>query len=156
MVNLMLLVMIYSEGNDKKINSILNKYGIKIKTITSASGTASPSVLDYFGLMETKKNVYLAIIPQYDEYKILNKLKNTFTFDKVGTGITFTIPISSSNKSGMSCIRLFSTKSSIVLSEIFSAFNLTKKFVIFPDINLGQSGFSHRYIPPCLSNLVLQ
>lgn len=98
MVNLMLLVMIYSEGNDKKINSILNKYGIKIKTITSASGTASPSVLDYFGLMETKKNVYLAIIPQYDEYKILNKLKNTFTFDKVGTGITFTIPISSSNK----------------------------------------------------------
>ena len=49
MVNLMLLVMIYSEGNDKKINSILNKFGVKIKTITNASGTASPSVLDYFG-----------------------------------------------------------------------------------------------------------
>ena len=98
MVNLMLLVMIYSEGNDKKINSILNKFGVKIKTITNASGTASPSVLDYFGLIETKKDVYLAIIPQYDEHKILTKLKNTFVFDKVGTGITFTIPISSSNK----------------------------------------------------------
>ena len=56
MVNLMLLVLIYSEGNDKKINSILNKFGVKIKTISSASGTASPSVLDYFGLMETKKD----------------------------------------------------------------------------------------------------
>ena len=32
MVNLMLLVLIYSEGNDKKINSILNKFGVKIKT----------------------------------------------------------------------------------------------------------------------------
>lgn len=98
MVNLLLLVIIYSEGNYKKINSILNKFGIKVKTVTNASGTASPSLLDYFGLMETKKDVYFAIIPQYDEYKILNKLKNTFIFDKVGTGITFTIPISSSNK----------------------------------------------------------
>ena len=65
--------MIYSEGKDKKINSKLNKYGVKIKTITNASGTASPSVLDYFGLMETKKDVYIAIIPQYEEHKILTK-----------------------------------------------------------------------------------
>lgn len=98
MVNLMLLVLIYSEGNDKKINSILNKFGIKVKTITNASGTASPSVLDYFGLVETKKDVYFAIIPQYEESKILNKLKNSFKFEQVGTGITFTVPISSANK----------------------------------------------------------
>lgn len=98
MVNLMLLVLIYSEGNDKKINSILNKFGVKVKTVTNASGTASASVLDYFGLAETKKDVYLAIIPDYLEHNILNKLKNTFKFEEIGTGITFTIPISSSNK----------------------------------------------------------
>lgn len=61
MVNLMLLVLIYSEGNDKKINSILNKFGVKVKTVTNASGTASASVLDYFGLAETKKDVYLQL-----------------------------------------------------------------------------------------------
>ena len=98
MVNLMLLVLIYSEGNDKKINSILNKFGVKVKTVTNASGTASASVLDYFGLAETKKDVYLAIIPDYLEHNILCKLKNAFKFEEIGTGITFTIPISSSNK----------------------------------------------------------
>lgn len=98
MVNLMLLVLIYSEGNDKKINSILNKFGVKVKTVTNASGTASPSVLDYFGLAETKKDVYLAIIPEYLEHNILSKLKSAFKFEEIGTGITFTIPISSSNK----------------------------------------------------------
>ena len=98
MVNLMLLVLIYSEGNDKKINSILNKFGVKVKTVTNASGTASASVLDYFGLAETRKDVYLAIIPDYLEHNILSKLKNTFKFEEIGTGITFTIPISSSIK----------------------------------------------------------
>ena len=98
MVNLMLFVLIYSEGNDKKINSILNKFGVKVKTVTNASGTASASVLDYFGLAETRKDVYLAIIPDYLEHNILSKLKNTFKFEEIGTGITFTIPISSSNK----------------------------------------------------------
>ena len=98
MVNLMLLVLIYSEGIDKKINSILNKFGVKVKTVTNASGTASASVLDYFGLAETRKDVYLAIIPDYLEHNILSKLKNTFKFEEIGTGITFTIPISSSNK----------------------------------------------------------
>lgn len=98
MVNLMLLVLIYSEGNDKKINSILNKFGVKVKTVTNASGTASASVLDYFGLAETRKDVYLAIIPDYLEHNILSKLKNAFKFEEIGTGITFTIPISSSNK----------------------------------------------------------
>ncbi len=98
MVNLMLLVLIYSEGNDRRINSILNKFGVKVKTITNASGTASPSILDYFGLLETRKDVYLAIIPDCLEHKILTKLKNTFRFEQIGTGITFTIPITSSNK----------------------------------------------------------
>lgn len=98
MVNLMLLVLIYSEGNDKKINSILNKFGVKVKTVTNASGTASASVLDYFGLAETRKDVYLAIIPDYLEHNILSKLKNAFKFEEIGTGITFTIPISGSNK----------------------------------------------------------
>ena len=45
------------------------QYGIKFKTVTSAIGTASPSVLDYFGLTETHKDVFLAVIPSYLEEK---------------------------------------------------------------------------------------
>lgn len=98
MVNIELLCLILDEGYDKKANILLNRYGIKVKTVTNASGTASPSVLDYFGLTETKKDVYLAIIPDYLKYKILDKLNIVFKLDKEGTGIAFTIPISSSNK----------------------------------------------------------
>jgi len=98
MVNIKLLFIILDEGLDKKVKYLLNKYGIKIKTVTNANGTASPSVLDYFGLTETKKEVFMAIIPDYLSGKIIEKVKTDFNFDKIGTGIAFTIPIASSNK----------------------------------------------------------
>ena len=98
MVNILLLTIILDEGYDKKVNLLLNRFGIKVKTVSNASGTASPSVLSYFGLVETKKDVYLAIIPEYLERKILSRLRNIFKLEKVGTGVSFTIPISSSNK----------------------------------------------------------
>lgn len=98
MVNIMLLFIILDEGNDKKVNNLLNRYGIKVKTVSNAAGTASPSVLDYFGLVETKKEVFFAIIPNYLETKILDKIKTLFNFKVQGSGVAFTIPISSSNK----------------------------------------------------------
>lgn len=98
MVNILLLVLIMDEGYDKKVNLFLNKFGIKFKTVSNAIGTASPSVLDYFGLTETKKDVFLAVIPNYLEEKILTKIKTTFKLEKQGSGVAFTIPIISSNK----------------------------------------------------------
>ena len=98
MVNIFLLAIILDEGYDRKINLLLNRYGIKVKTVSNANGTASQSLLDYFGLAETRKDVYLAIIPEYLERKLLDRLKTIFKLDKEGTGIAFTIPISSSNK----------------------------------------------------------
>ena len=98
MINISLLFMITDEGHDKKVKSILNSFGIKVKTVSNANGTASPSVLDYFGLIERKKAIFMAIIPNYLSKDILNKLNNHFKFDDVGTGVSFTVPISSSNK----------------------------------------------------------
>lgn len=98
MVNISLLFLITDEGHDKKVKSVLNSFGIKVKTVSSANGTASPSVLDYFGLVETKKSVFMAIIPYYLSKDILNKLNDYFKFNEIGTGVAFTVPISSSNK----------------------------------------------------------
>ena len=98
MINISLLFIITDEGHDKKVKSILNSFGIKVKTVSNANGTASPSVLDYFGLIERKKAVFMAIIPNYLSKDILNKLNNHFKFDDVGTGVSFTVPISRSNK----------------------------------------------------------
>lgn len=98
MVNIKLLGLILDEGMHKKANSVLNRLGIKFKTVSNASGTASPSVLDYFGLAHTKKELFLAIIPETLKYKVLEKINNVFHLEKEGTGIGFILPISSSNK----------------------------------------------------------
>ena len=98
MVNIKMLFIIIEEGYDKKIKYFLSKYGIKLKTVSKAYGTASVSVLNYFGLLETEKELFMAIIPDYLSQEILNKLKDNFKLDKLGMGLAFTISITSSNK----------------------------------------------------------
>lgn len=98
MVNIKLLFVIVDEGSYKKVNNVLNKFGIIVKTINGATGTASPSLLDFFGLIESRKEIYMAVIPDYLENDILLKLDAIFDFDKEGTGIAFVLPIASSNK----------------------------------------------------------
>lgn len=98
MVNIKLLFAILNDGYDKKIKSIFNKHNISAQFVTHGVGTASPSLLDYFGLTETKKSVYFSIIPDYLSTKILNQINKEFNIELPGTGIVFTVPISSSNK----------------------------------------------------------
>lgn len=98
MVNIKLLFIILDVGYLKKVNSLLNKFGIKFKTVSNASGTASPSVLSYFGLIDVEKEIYIGIIPDYLSSEILSKINLEFDLTNIGTGIAFTIPIVSSNK----------------------------------------------------------
>ena len=98
MVNIKMLFAILNDNHNSKIETILNKNKISLKLVIHGIGTASPSVLDYFGLIETKKDIYIAVIPDYLEKKLLNHLNKEFKIESPGTGIAFTIPISSSNK----------------------------------------------------------
>ncbi|MBQ7136519.1 MAG: P-II family nitrogen regulator [Bacilli bacterium] len=98
MVNIKFLFAILNSNPKSKIKSIFDKNKVNLKVVTHGIGTASPSVLDYFGLVETKKDIYMAVIPDYLENKILNNLNKEFKIDAPGTGIAFTVPISSSNK----------------------------------------------------------
>jgi nitrogen regulatory protein PII len=98
MVNIKLLFAILNSNPNSKLKSIFNKNKIDVKIVTHGVGTASPSILDYFGLIETKKDIYMAVIPDYLEHKLLNGLNKEFKIDAPGTGIAFTIPISSSNR----------------------------------------------------------
>jgi len=78
--------------------SELNKNNISVQCVTHGVGTASPSLLDYFGLTETRKSVYFGIIPDYLSTQILNHISKEFKIESPRTGIVFTVPISSSNK----------------------------------------------------------
>ena len=107
MINIKILFIIIEEGYDKKIKYFLSKYGIKLKVVLKAFGTASSSILDYFGLLETEKEIFMAIIPDYLSEELLEKIKINFKLDKLGMGLAFTIPINSSNKFIMDSFKTF-------------------------------------------------
>lgn len=96
MTNLKLLVIITEEGHQKKITKIFDK--IDLKMSIQATGTASSSLLNYFGLAETKKNIFIAVIPDYLEKELLNKVNENLNIENPGTGIVFTISLTSANK----------------------------------------------------------
>lgn len=93
---LKLLVVIYN--NEKKIKNILKKYKLRFNLMTYGSGTASPSLLNYFGLDEVKKSIYFSLIPSSLEKKILMELETKLQLKEIGKGIGFTISLTSSYK----------------------------------------------------------
>ena len=93
-----LLFTICNDGYEEELKEIYRKYNISLNTVTYGFGTASPSILDYFGLVETKKNINLAVIPHYFEEQILQQINKCLNINSPGTGIAFTISISSTNK----------------------------------------------------------
>lgn len=91
-----LLVMIYN--NEKKLKNILKKYKLNFNVMTYGSGTASLSLLTYFGLDKVKKSLYFSLIPSTIEEKVLQELETKLKLKQIGEGIGFTISLTSSNK----------------------------------------------------------
>ncbi len=90
------LVVIYN--NEKKLKMLFLKYGLKYQLMTKGRGTASSSILAYFGLEKTKKNIYLSLIKEEQEKSIIDDLNLWCNLNKVGVGIAFTISLTSSSK----------------------------------------------------------
>lgn len=98
MTKLKLLIIITDDHYENRIKEICIKNNISLKFVTHGSGTASSSLLDYFGLAETKKQIHLAIIPDYLEDKILKQINRILNIEHPGNGIAFSISLSSANK----------------------------------------------------------
>lgn len=97
MNKLSLLSMIINHSQEEDFIEFLKDKQAGFKNIIHATGTASESVLDYFGLNEIKKCIILSIVP-YDMSKyILKELKKDkkININEPGNGIAFTIPLSS-------------------------------------------------------------
>lgn len=98
MNNIELLIVISEITNIKKIKIVLESYKIGCKFQFIGEGTASGSMLSYFGLVEAPKVVLFAIIPDYLKKKIAVDLNRMLKLKKLGQGLGFIVPISSSNK----------------------------------------------------------
>ena len=97
MNKLSLLTMIINHSQEEEFIDFLQDKKAGFKNIIRATGTASDSVLDYFGLNEIKKSIILSVVPYNMSKYILKQLKEDkkIKIDEPGNGIAFTIPLSS-------------------------------------------------------------
>ena len=98
MDNLSLMIMIFNKKLEKKYKSILQKSRVKYSTLLYGTGTASSSVLEYFGLNELGRSIILSVLPYNLSKYVLSQLEQKLRMNEPGNGIAFTIPVSSSTK----------------------------------------------------------
>ena len=93
-----LLVTITDKEKDEKILRLYKRHKVTYSISINGIGTASNSLMEYFGLNEIKKNVILSVIPEKLENKILHDLQEKIEVYKPGEGIAFTISITSATR----------------------------------------------------------
>lgn len=93
-----LLCLISNFNDEKSIKPLYDKYNLPYNFAIYGKGTASSSLLEYFGLEEIRKYIYLSLINTLDKKNILNDLETNLKLNEPGKGICFTIPLSSSTK----------------------------------------------------------
>ena len=97
-MNLSLLMIIASSAKERRYLETLKKYKIKFRSITYGKGTASSSLLEYFGINEVDREIILAVLPKITSKHILRYIKTKLKINEPGNGIAFTVPLSSSTK----------------------------------------------------------
>ena len=93
-----LLVTITDKGKEEKALRLYKRHKVTYSISINGIGTASSSLMDYFGLNEIKKNVILSVIPEKLETKLLYDLQEKLEVHKPGEGIAFTIGITSATR----------------------------------------------------------
>lgn len=116
-MNLKLLFTISLVGHEESLQQIYDEYNIPLRNAIQAKGTASSSLLNYFGLAETVKNINISIIPDYLEKDLLNKINETLNIENPGTGIVFTISLTSANKFLLNGFEQNKVKEKTVMNE---------------------------------------
>lgn len=93
-----LFVTIADKDRIDRIIKVYKRYGITYSCSLNGVGTASNSLLSYFGLDEIKKSVVLTIVPEVLETKIMYELHNKLEIYKPGNGICFSVPVTSASR----------------------------------------------------------
>ena len=90
-----LMVTIIDRGKGKKLMTYYESQNVKYTLLCFGKGTASSEVLEYLGLDEAEKDIFLSIVYEEDVPKIFGTLDTELELHKAGKGIVFTIPLDS-------------------------------------------------------------
>ena len=92
---LYLMITITNRNLMPKYLSFYKDHKTAVSLVTLGNGTANSEVLDYFGLETSEKSVMFSVVTD-SVWSVLKKgLQNQLHIDVPGTGIAFTIPLSS-------------------------------------------------------------
>lgn len=95
MNTLYLMITIADRNQNRKFISFYQEYGASVFLSSLGRGTAASEVLNYFSLEATEKAVSFSIVTNSVWDSIKKGLQQIMKIDIPGTGIVFTIPLSS-------------------------------------------------------------
>lgn len=90
-----LIFTITRRGTGNAIVDFYKQNNLHYDLICHGMGTATSDILDYLGLESTEKDVVLTMAPAIKIPKILNQLAEDYHLQKAGTGIAFTVSLTS-------------------------------------------------------------
>lgn len=95
MDKLKLLCIIVDRDKVEKIRETVRKNGSAFCHISYGKGTAQNDLLNILGLGETEKGLLFATVDDEKLHRIYEALKKEYDFEKPGSGISFTVPLTS-------------------------------------------------------------
>ena len=95
MSELYMMVTITNRKYMSKFAALYRENQIEVGTVSLGMGTASSSILDYMGLEDDEKSICFHFVTAATWKKVKKGLQNQLRIDVPGTGIAFTIPMSS-------------------------------------------------------------
>lgn len=96
--NLCILFIIVNRKDEKKVINILDKYKAGFKVVVYGKGTATDSILDYFGVNDEEKSIITVVLPPIVCKHVLREVEERINVKEHGRGIAFSILLSSSTK----------------------------------------------------------
>ena len=92
---LFLMITITDRRTTDSFFQLYESHGVTVSMRTVGSGTAVQETLSTLGLEKTEKAVLLAVVTADSRQKIQRDLRRKLRIDVPGTGIAFTVPLSS-------------------------------------------------------------
>lgn len=89
------MALVVDRRNAGRFCACLERSGVSLLLQTAARGTAASELLDYFGLEQREKAVLLAVVTGEAWHTVRRALQHEMMIDVPGTGIAFTVPLSS-------------------------------------------------------------
>lgn len=92
------LVAITDKGREEKLLRLYKRHKVLYSISINGVGTASSSLMHYFGLSEIKKTILISVFPEKLEPRLLYDLHKKLDMNEPGNGIAFTIKINSASR----------------------------------------------------------